>query len=521
MSLINILNKMNIDVDTTTEVYPAVVKQEDKPIGFINENLSVSLIKEVSEELQEKIENAINFEKGNFHLQEINGEYQVSFFDDTVLTTSFNIDTGKEQYSLYNKDGAGELVYIKTIEDRATATKEFAEISGMSNPDHKLRMPEKIKVENIDRFVSIILDKGFNIKDPSNSLSETDITDKNGDLVAYINKNKDLVITSTDKEVISKLNKYQNQVKDSLIKFPPVIEKFRDKLKAIGLSLKAVFKRDEISYNITDKENKKVAVMDNKFNIKFTPYTTEQIRTNIKNIANELNNMQYNNIKMEQPIQTLEEEKVAHREPLKDDINISEDKKLEQILERFTPQEREVLEKFLKLLSSDDISLEQNKEIVYPEVTQRTQEETREAHREPILNQNNISISNEIDNNDIITNQTKEFNDVMRQIGELNTDGIKLTPVQQKVFEDFDKQVTLIKTLVGFNNDEYKMQLDDLKTKYGTVNAKEFINNLKNDKYTVKEKVSLKDRINDAGNKLDEINKSNEQQKSVNLEMER
>lgn len=531
MSLIRILNSMDISIDTTSGVYPAVLKENDKPIGFLNENLSVSLLKEVSNELQEKIENAISFEKQNSHLQQVNNEYQISFYDDVVLTADFDVNTGKEKFNIYSLDGAGQFIYVKSIYDRLNATKEFAELSGMNNPEHKMRLPEKIRVENIDRFGSRIINKGYVIDAPSNELSKVDVNDKNGNLIGYIDKNDDLIITTNNEKVRVDLQKQYSIVKNGLIKFPPIMERFRDKLKGVGLNLRGVFKKDDISYNITDKENVKVAEVDNNLSIKFTPYTSLQVKQNIINIANEINSLEHNTIKFAEPTITQEQERqatqpqVAHREPQIENQNITApnvDKSLDNILLQFKPQEREVLNKFINILSQSNLI----------NIPQEKVQEVK-AHDEPLENQistfENINLTQENNTSipEIIPSEKddvmKEFNEVMDKIGTLDIDKSSLSPAQQRVAEDFEKQITLIKTMVGFNKEEYKDLMDNLKTQYGTVNAKEFVENLKNNKYTIIEGNTLKDRIADAEKKRDLINNSKSvlQQESVNLEMEK
>lgn len=530
MSLIKIFNQMDISIDTTNEIYPVVIKQKDIPIGFLNENLSVSLLKEVPNQLENKIENAISFEKQNSHLQQVNNEYQISFYDDVVLTTDFDVHTGKEKYNIYSLDGAGKFIYIKSLEDRVNATKEFAQISGMNDPNHKMRLPEKIKVENIDRFGSRIINKGYVIDTPSNELSKVDVNDKNGNLIGYIDKNDNLIITTNDEMVRVDLQKQYSIVQNGLIKFPTIIEKFRDRLKDIGFNLRGIFQKDNIRYNITDKENLKVAELDRNLSIKFTPYTTSQVKQNIINIANEINSLEHNTIKFAEPIVTQEQERqvtqpqVAHGEPQvenKTDI----DNSINDILLQFSPQEREILNKFINILSQSNML----------NITQENVQEVK-AHGEPLENQiqtfenindapnftqdNTPFPSKEIpsEKDDVM----KEFNDVMQQIGMLDIDKSSLSPVQQRVAEDFEKQVTLIKTMVGFNNEEYKELMSNLKTQYGTVNANEFAQNLKNNKYTTIEGNTLKEKFANAQKQVDIINSQKEmQQKSVNLEMEK
>lgn len=533
MSLIRILNSMDISIDTTSGVYPAVLKENDKPIGFLNENLSVSLLKEVSNELQEKIENAISFEKQNSHLQQVNNEYQISFYDDVVLTADFDVNTGKEKFNIYSLDGAGQFIYVKSIYDRLNATKEFAELSGMNNPEHKMRLPEKIRVENIDRFGSRIINKGYVIDAPSNELSKVDVNDKNGNLIGYIDKNDDLIITTNDEKVRVDLQKQYSIVQNGLIKFPPIMERFRDKLKGVGLNLRGVFKKDDISYNITDKENVKVAEIDNNLSIKFTPYTNAQVKQNIINIANEINSLEHNTIKFAEPTVTQEQERqakqpqVAHSEPQVKNQNITApnaDKSLDNILLQFNPQEREILNKFINILSQSNlINIPQEKvqELKAHDKLLENQISTFENINDvqDLTQENNTSIPETIpsEKDDVM----KEFNEVMDKIGTLDIDKSSLSTAQQRVAEDFEKQITLIKTMVGFNKEEYKDLMDNLKTQYGTVNAKEFVENLKNNKYTTIEGNSLKDRVSNAQKQIDIINNKNtEQQKNVNLEME-
>lgn len=520
MSIINIFNKLDIQVDTTAGIYPAVIKQSDKPIGFLNEDLSVSLLKDVSSELEQNIVNAIKFEQENSHLQVVNDEYQMSFFDDTILTVSYNIDTAKEQYNLYTKDGAGDLIFVKSLNDRVNATKEFAQLSGLNNPNHKMRMPDKIKVESIDRFVNTILKKGYTIKDPSNSLSVTDIATKQGNTIGYIDKNNDLIITSNDITVSNQLQHYLNSTKESLIKFPPVIESFRDKLKDIGLTLKGVFKRNEITYNITDENNNKVAQMDNSLTVKFTPYTTEQIRNNIQNIALELNSMQNNSIKINTQI-----EQVAHGEPVKENLNI--DNKLENILTQFTPQEKETLNKFIKVLSENNllnIAPVQTEIPTVENIPTKIEEKVHpmvanyipDALDFPPKTSNNISttVINEQENN------LTEFDQVINKIGDINIDKNSLSPAQQRVAEDFENQVTLIKTMVGFNEDGYKDLIENLKTTYGTINANEFMENLKNNRYTTIQGNTLDEKISNLDKMENIYNKTSEKHINNTKEME-
>ena len=126
MDITKLLNKANFEIqDIKGECPPCSILHEGKPVGFIQDDLLVTMINENQQE-GHLINAIIHFGQENFGYDEIfENEYQLSGYNDYILTSSFDLEAQRPIYNVYQNTDEGFII-IDSNEDKKQAAKVFA-----------------------------------------------------------------------------------------------------------------------------------------------------------------------------------------------------------------------------------------------------------------------------------------------------------------------------------------------------------------------------------------------------------
>lgn len=131
MDITKLLNKANFEIqDIKGECPPCSIIQQGKPIGFIQDDFIVTMIPEKKQE-ENLINSIIHFGQENFGYDEIfENEYQLSGYDNYILTSSFDLEEQKPMYNVYQNTDEG-FIKIDCNKDKKQAAQVFAEKSNL------------------------------------------------------------------------------------------------------------------------------------------------------------------------------------------------------------------------------------------------------------------------------------------------------------------------------------------------------------------------------------------------------
>lgn len=285
-STLDLLAKEGFTLSETKESFPMVILKEGKPIGFLLEDASLEMTAN-QQEAQQEIQKILDFsgEYGSLEAME-NGEFKLTHYQDTVLSVAYSNESKQPIFSLW-REKDGKLERQHTTQDKEEATGEFARLSGL------------VKTEELDQqqkgfqeLLSRLTERNFSVEPTKEAGKTFYIFNKDHETVGYIGRDNKVTITTENKrtkEILTNVHQ-KPELKPLAIVLPDFIQRLRERLYEIGLTMRSMFSRSGTKHYIND-QNQTVATIDEQQHLQFektiTPQRMEQINKLVEEIQQE------------------------------------------------------------------------------------------------------------------------------------------------------------------------------------------------------------------------------------------
>lgn len=458
---IKMLNKAGYSLSSASnDIFPATILKDDLPIGFLHKDLTIDLTA-TNQNLTNEIKKVIDFTVQNNKNELVNNEYRLSYFDNTILTASYDFGVNQPIYKIYDKDDKGELVLINSFDDINKAKSSFIENSGLNND-----IKPFVYGLDIQNFIDNIKQKGFDVKSAFNEFNKSyEIVDANEKTVGYITKNNKVKITTEQNKVKNILEKSYMEV--SKVPNLQLNNKFFDLLKDflqdVKLALRITFASDLTQkYHIYDN-NTKIADINKNKQIK---YVDKGVQEKYQDLVNDVV------LKVEHKI-TQDELLKQQAKEIVNEIDVKTENQLNK--NNLTVDEINLLAQIV--LSSPDISnnLDQNLKIkLLNNFTQEQQQSKNITEIVDIKAETKPNIEKPLDKNSL-----------------------------EHQVQEFENKENLYKSLSEFNKEQSDKVKDDILKKFGTLDKQQFIKN-----YDIKQSGTLEQKMQLAKQQADIANSS-------------
>jgi hypothetical protein len=182
-------------VSIGNDVLPCTLKKGNELVGFMMEDFSLKLLPE-HETQKESLQKAISYALDNQGLEEIQGEYKLSQYQDVLFTTAYDFEAEKPIYNIYYEDEDKNLVLRGSSYDKNLAAQDFASRSGLvvgqiPTPAHE--------TDRIQKFIEAIKEKGYSLAESVHDAYRAyEIIDQDNNLVGYIGKDNRVTVITDD-----------------------------------------------------------------------------------------------------------------------------------------------------------------------------------------------------------------------------------------------------------------------------------------------------------------------------------
>lgn len=283
MSIItDTITKSGFELHSTgTDILPAVIRQNDTPIGFLMPDLNVTLVEGYIEQ-RETLQNAINFAIENQGLPNLEqDEYILTQYGKTMLTTEYDYDEQHQVFKVYAINNDGRSI-INSYEDKSKATQEFAVYSGLLGEGKTVQINERT-----ESFLDKIKDLGYAVKNAIGDKNRAyEVFDSQDNIIGYIShSNKLTLVTDNAAHRKTITNAYVGT--GAKIELPSFFERLKNMLHEIGLALKVTFAPQGQRYAINDK-NKEIAAVSDNHKVDYTPLATVEQMKRIDALVTEI-----------------------------------------------------------------------------------------------------------------------------------------------------------------------------------------------------------------------------------------
>ncbi|OCN03408.1 hypothetical protein A7X67_11020 [Clostridium sp. W14A] len=431
-NLLDMLTKAGYEVSSIgSDVLPCTLGLGDQPIGFLLEDLSVRLLPDQEKE-RARIQPVIEFAAENQGIEQDQGEYKLSQYQNVILTASFDYESCRPVYNIYSEDQNKEWTLLNSSEVKSVATKDFVARSGLVSGE--IPAPT-LETSRVRQFMNAIKDKGYQFRENREEAQRSyDITDRDGKTVGYIGKNNRVTIISEDSRVKRTLTNAYLDTNPNNVLLPPFFERLKERLKDIGLALKVIFTPKGKHYAIHN-ERQEIATVSEQHEVTYTDAATAAQKTRIDALVEELRQEQ---LDREQPAATVSQEP-EHIGMEQAAISPAD---IQHIAEAVLSDPAMAEALFQTVLSDPEFVSRLNENLAQ---TQKAATPTNESPS-PELNQEAAT----------------------------EKQPMQESPAAQKIKQSFEKEYGYLQTLFGFNQEKYDALKADMTARFGTADPKEF-----------------------------------------------
>ncbi|HEX3016249.1 MAG TPA: hypothetical protein VHP31_00140 [Caproicibacter sp.] len=449
-NLFDMLTKAGYEVSSIgSDVLPCTLRLGDEPIGFLLDNLSLRLLPDREEE-RGRLQPILSFSTENQGIEQEQGEYVLSRYQNVALTATFDYDSCHPVYNIYSEDKDKNRTLLNSSEEKAAAAKDFASRSGLVSGD----IPEPIPdVGRIDRFIDAAQAKGYQIRESRETTHRAyDITDKDGREVGYIGNNNRVTITSENSHVKHTLTNAYLDSSSNAVLLPGFFERLKENLKKIGMALKIVFTPKGRHYAIHNSDHQEIAsVGEQTHTVMYTDLATEAEKAKIDALVEGLRREEAQKGNESKNIELEKAESI----PIVPTVSAEEIKNVTNAI----LSDRASAETFLNtILTNQAFNSLLNQKLAEVQRANTPEEESISAAKQHSAQAKETTIPTE----KVSSTQEKTTPATMEY------------PAAEKMREEFDRDYSYLQTLFGFNQEKYDELRVDMTARFGTADPKEF-----------------------------------------------
>jgi hypothetical protein len=443
------LTKAGYEVSSIgNDVLPCTLRVGNQPIGFLLDDLSVRLLPDQEKE-RARLQPIISFAAENQGIEQDQGEYKLSQYQNVILTASFDYESCRPVYNIYSEDQNKEWILLNSSEVKSVATKDFAERSGLVLGE--IPAPA-LEADRILRFMDAVKQKGYQLRENREEAHRRyDITDQDGKEVGYIGKDNRVTITSEDSGVRRALtNTYLDTNPDSNDLLPAFFEKLKESLKGIGMALKVIFTPKGRHYAIHNQQHREVATISEQHEVTYTGSASAEEKARIDALVEELRREA---LDKEQP-ETTKEKEAAVPETKRAEVqgpSVSAEE-VHRVAEAIFSDPATAETFFQTILSNPEFAARLNERMAESaEISKPVREAPAEVKQETPV--------------------------------QAEKQPEKESPATAKVRQEFERDYSYLQTLFGFNQEKYDALKADMTARFGTADLKEFQSLLSQEKF--------------------------------------
>jgi hypothetical protein len=450
-----------------SDVLPSTLRKGEEPIGFLLEDMSVSLLPNHETERQ-RLESVISFSVENQGLETVQGEYKLSQYQDVILTAAYDFDAGRPIYDIYYEDKDKNLILRNSSEDRAAASRDFVSRSGLISGEIPTLTRE---TDRIGKFVEAIQAKGFQLRENREEAQRTfDITDKDGKVVGYIGKNNRVTITSENSGIKHTLSSAYIDTNPDQLMLPSFFEKLKERLKEFGLALKVIFTGKGQHYAIRNEKQQEIATVNEQHQVTYTDLATADQKAKIDALVDEIRREnQERQISQRDEAQEIPDNKmeITHSEVVNETPAL-------------TPVEMQHLAEAVLSDAALTNSLV-NVILSNPDFLSRLNNDLAEKLQtlNPAISHLNLAEGQMPAKEQQSIPETKQTR--------------QLSPDEVKIGQEFDKYLNYLQTLDGFNSEKQQVVMAEMVARFGTTDPEQFNTYLQEGKFS--EESTLSERL--------------------------
>jgi len=468
-----------------SNVLPCTLSKEGKPVGFLMQDFSVQLLPE-HEAKRDSIMKAVSFSLDYQGLETLQNEFKLTQYQNVVLTATYDYEDEKPVFNIYRLDSDKNLILLNSLDDKAAAAKGFASLSGLV--EGNISVPTR-ETNRIGRFVESIKQKGFFLSTSvEDAFRSYDILDSENHVVGYIGKNNRVTLTAENERVRRTLSDAYAQISTDRELIPGFFDRLKEKLKEIGLALKVIFTRSGQHYTIQNERHQEVATVSENHEVTYTDQATKEQMA-----------------KIDAMVEQIKRENLSKEQVLEQEVR--------QIESRQQTRTEEWEEK-TEVAAAIDTQLLISTVLSNPQLTARLVQAV--LTNEEILAQLNADLSNQLKGVALVEKQPDQRAEQVISAA--------LSPEEVSISEAFHKDLEMLQTLDGFNQEKYSAMQQQMIVSYGTSDLQEFEQKLQQGDY--KAPASLPDKLKVSHKKAGRQNTAvrqarNDHQKEQNTEKER
>ena len=439
-NLLDMLAKAGYEVSSIgNDVLPCTLRVGNQPIGFLLDDLSVRFLPDQEKE-RARIQPVIAFASENQGIEQDQGEYKLSQYQDVILTASFDYESCRPVYNIYSEDQNKEWTLLNSSEVKSVATKDFVARSGLISSE--IPAPA-LEADRILRFMDAVKQKGYQFRENQEEAHRRyDITDQDGKEVGYIGKDNRVTITSEDSSVRRALtNTYLDTNPNSNDLLQAFFEKLKEGLKEIGMALKVIFTPKGRHYTIHNQQHREVATVNEDHEVTYTDSASAEEKARIDALVEELRR----EIREKEQPEAAKEREAA----------VPETKTAETQRPSLSAEE---VHRVAEAVLSDPVTAEAFFQTILsnPEFAARLNERMTET-----------AVPNPVREAPVA--EVKQETPVQAE-----KQPAKESPAAAKVRQEFEQDYGYLQTLFGFNQEKYDALKVDMTARFGTADPKEF-----------------------------------------------
>lgn len=449
------------------DVLPCTLKKGNELVSFMTEDFSLKLLPE-HEAKRDSLQKAVSFALENQGLEEIQGEYKLSQYQDVLFTTTYDFESGKPIYNIYYEDSDKNLILRSSSYDKQLAAQDFASRSGLVVGQIPTPTYER---DRIQKFIDAIKRKSYSLADAVNEPYRVyEILDKDNNLVGYIGKDNRVTILTEDTKTKRFLMDAYIDTNPNRVMLPSFFEKLKERLKEIGLALKVLFTPKGRHYAIQNEQHQEIATVNEKHEVTYTDLATKEQMAKIDAMVEEIrreNHEKQKSTQQKEPVaEVINQEVSAPASPvIPQTLSVQDVRNLaSMILANPT-----LTDAFIQAIQSD--------------------ERVRTKLREGIENVQPAEVT------------------------ENRAEKAAAEPVNPEFVQQFENMYGLLQTLDGFNPEKYDALKAEMIAQFGTADKKEFEQKLQRGDY--KEPSTLAEKLKASHEKADRQNMAAAQERTA------
>lgn len=271
--LFSLLTQSGYEVQTIGDkAFPCTLMWQGAPVAILMPDFSVRTV--TGEESREaELRRLISFSLDNQGLEEVNGEYKLSQYQNVYLTATYDFEHKQPIYHIYRQD-QGQFTMLDTSPNKDAAARAYAERSGLVDGP-ALREQERAAARRVQSFLQKIQTQGFSAR-ASTGVHKFEIFDRTGKMVGYIGPDNRVTMTTDSAKTRQMLSDAYLDANAQAVPLPERINRFQTLLQNIGMSIRLFFDRSGSEY-IVQQNGRTVSAMDEQGHLQ--PIEEPQSRT--------------------------------------------------------------------------------------------------------------------------------------------------------------------------------------------------------------------------------------------------